>query len=78
MQADEFDQVHDLRLGAPQQEHPLTPAQPVRKRGQIDHQRGVGEVQVAQIHDHVRLSPEREHQGPATEALRAPILISGA
>jgi hypothetical protein len=65
MQADKLDQVHDLGLGALQQQPALTPAQTVRKHRQIDHQRGIREHEITQIDDHITLRAEGKHERPS-------------
>jgi hypothetical protein len=53
MKTDKLDQGSDLRLRPAQQKLPATGAQPAREHRQIDHQRGVGEHQLAQVDHHV-------------------------
>ena len=61
MQADELDQMHDLRLRALQQQAPLTaPPQAMREHRQVDHQRGVGEHKITQVDEHIALCAEGE------------------
>jgi metal-sulfur cluster biosynthetic enzyme len=60
-----------------QEQAPLATAQAVREHRQVDHQRRVGEHQVAQIDKDVTLGPEREYKSPSAQALRAPILVPG-
>jgi metal-sulfur cluster biosynthetic enzyme len=78
MQADQLDQVHDLRLRTLQEQPPLAPPQAVREHREVDHQRGVGEDQIAQIHEDVTLGAKGEHERASAKTLRAPILIPGA
>jgi len=77
MEPNQLDQVHDLGFGAPQQDAAPPAPQTVGEHRQVDHQRGVGKVQIAQIYDHIRLSAECEHQSPPAKALGTPILIPG-
>jgi len=51
---------------------------PAGQHGQIEHQRGVGEYQPAQIDDDIALCPERTGQRPASQALGSPVLVAGA
>jgi metal-sulfur cluster biosynthetic enzyme len=78
VEPDQLDQMHDLRLGAVEQKPASASAQTVREHGEVDHQRRVGEGQVAQVDQNIALGAEGEHQSPSAEALRASILVSGA
>ncbi len=78
IQPDHLDQREDLRLGAAQQDRTALPAQPARKHGQIDDQRGVREYQPAQVDRHVCLRAERSHESAAPPALGGAVLITGA
>jgi metal-sulfur cluster biosynthetic enzyme len=78
MQADQLDQHLDLRLGASQPQLALTAAQAPRQRGQIEHQRGVSERQVAEVGDHVAGGLDRAGQGPAPRSLCGAILVPPA
>jgi len=78
MQPDELDQRQDLRLGAAQQDRaPATPDPPGEHR-QVEHQRRVGEHQLAEVDADIRLGAERPCQGSAPAALSGAVLVSGA
>lgn len=76
MEPDALDHGLDLWLRGLQAEvsplYPLTP----RQHCQVDHQRGIGENQLAQIHDHVAVRFDRARESPAAVPLGRPILIS--
>jgi hypothetical protein len=76
VQADRFDQGHDLRLGSAQPQrataHPQAPGQ----HGEIEHQRGIGEHELAQIDDDVGLRLDRTDQRATADALGGAILVA--
>ena len=78
MQPDKLDQIHDLRLGALEQERALATPQAVGEHRQVDHQGGVGEHQIPQVDGDIALGAEGENKRPPAKALRTPILVSGA
>jgi metal-sulfur cluster biosynthetic enzyme len=78
VKADQYDQGTDLGLGGAQKHDPAPTAQPARQHGQIEHQRGVGEGQVAEIDHEVTLGPKSTGQRSASEALGCPVLVAGA
>jgi hypothetical protein len=78
MDADDLDQGPDLRLGAPQQQNATTRPQPASEQREVDHQRHIGEAQLREVDDDVRLGPDRTGDGPAADALRAPVLVPRA
>jgi hypothetical protein len=72
MQADGLDQRADVRLGAAQPQGPALGTQPLRQAGQIDHHRGVGEVELGEVDDDVTGRLQRRGQGaPAASTGRA-------
>ena len=78
MKPDELDQRSDLRLRAPDQDLPSPHAQTARQYGEIQHQRGVSERQVAEIDHDVGLRANRAGQRAATDSLGRPVLVAGA
>ncbi len=78
MQPDHLDQRPDLRLRIAQKNRAPTLAKPAGQHRQIDHQRRVGEHELAQIDHHVGVGTDgADHRLPPA-ALRGPILISRA
>src|ERR1700754_2332257 len=53
VQADGLDQRADVRLGAAQPQRPALRAEPLGQAGEIDHHRGVGEVEFGKVDDDV-------------------------
>jgi len=53
VQPDKLDQGSDLRLGAAHQDGTAVRPQPARDHGDVEHQRRVGEDEIAQVDDHV-------------------------
>jgi hypothetical protein len=76
VQPDQLDQRHDLGLGAAQQNRTAPAPEPPREHRQVEHQRRVGEHQLAEVDDDVTLGPESPGQGPAPEPLCRPILVA--
>jgi hypothetical protein len=76
VKADDLDHRPDLGLGAPQQDRPPTHAQTSSEHREIQHQRGVGEDELAQIDDDVILGGERAGERRAPAALRRPVLVA--
>jgi hypothetical protein len=64
VQADHLDQRADLRLGAAQENRPAVGAQPAGQHRQVEHQRGIRERQLRQIHDHIVLGADGTRQRP--------------
>jgi hypothetical protein len=78
MQSDQLDQRQDLRLRSTQQDRAVADPQAARKHRQVEHQRRVGEDELAQVHDDVRLGPERPTQSATSPALSGAVLIANA
>jgi hypothetical protein len=78
VQANELDEMHDLRLSALQKQPPFTATQAIREHRQVDHQRRIGKYEVTQIDEHIALCAEREHERASAQTLCAPILVPGA
>ena len=76
MQAHELDQRHDLRLGPAKPDRATADSKPASQQRQIDHQRGVGERELREIHDHVGLSTDRPGQRATTNTLGCPVLVA--
>jgi hypothetical protein len=72
----QLDQRPDLRLGPPQQDRAPARPQTAGQHGEVEHQRGVGEHQFAQVDDDVGLGPERPRDRGAAEALGRAVLIA--
>ena len=62
VQPDELDQRADLRLGAAEQDRAAMRAQAAREHRQIEHQRRVGEHELAEVDDDVGLGADRPRQ----------------
>ena len=75
VQADELDQLADVRLRMAQRERAAVRAQSLRQAGQIDHQRRVGEPQLGQIDAYVARRVQRCGQRAPAQAGRRPVLI---
>ena len=78
METNELNQVLDLRLGPVQEQLAVPATQSIREHRQIHHQRGIGEIEVAQVDENIGLSSESEHQSSPTKALGTPILVASA
>lgn len=76
VQTDELDQRRDLRLGVAQQDRAPVGPQAPGDHGEIEHQRRIRKVQLAQIDDDVRLGANRTREGLTPAPLRRPILVS--
>jgi hypothetical protein len=78
VEPDQLDQRVDLRLGAAQADlAPLRP-QTTREHREVDHQRRIGERELAQVDDHISFGLDRTRQRPPPAALRASILVTSA
>jgi hypothetical protein len=78
VQADRLDQRADLGLGASQQDGAPVGAQTAREPREVEHQRRVGEHELAEVDDDVGLRSDRPRQRPSAPALRRAILVSAA
>ena len=78
MKAHDLDQLADLRLRITQPQRPTLGAQAARQYGQVEHQRGVGKGQPAEVDDDIRLGTDRARQGLAATSLGAPVLVATA
>ena len=78
MEADQFDQVHDLWLGAAQHQLAVAAAQAIREHRQVHHQGRVGDLKVTEVDDDNGLSAKSEHERSPAKALGPPILVSSA
>ncbi len=78
MQPEHLDQSADLGLGAADTDRPAVRPQPPSQDGEVEHQRGVGEHQLAEIDDHVGLGADRSGQRGASKSLRIAVLIATA
>lgn len=77
VQTNQDDQSPDLRLSVTQHQDAASPPQTPREHGQIQHQRGVGKGQLAEINHQVALRTERACQRATAEALGGPVLVAG-
>jgi hypothetical protein len=59
VQPDHLDQRVDVRLGVAQAQDPLLRPKALREHREVEHHRGVGEVQLGQVDDHVALVGDR-------------------
>lgn len=76
MKPDELDQGDDLGLRTPQPKRsPPTPQTP-REHRKVEHERGVGEVEAAEVDDDVGLGRQRANESAPSEPLGAPILVA--
>ena len=78
VQADELDQRADLRLSVAQQDRAAAHPQPARQHRQVEHQRRVGEHELGEVDDDIRLRSDRAHECAAPTRLRRPVLVSAA
>lgn len=78
MQSDELDQPADVGLRAAQEDLAAMGAQPPCEYRKIDHERGVGEPQLGEVDNDIRLRADRTSEGRSTRTLRDPILVSTA
>jgi hypothetical protein len=78
VKADELDQRPDLRLRASQQDRASASAKAACKHSQVEHQRRVGEHQVAQVDDDIRLRAECPVDRAAPNPLGGSVLVTRA
>jgi hypothetical protein len=78
VQADQLDDMHDLRLGALEQQRAATATKSMREHRQVEHQRRVREDEAAHVNRDVILGAEGTRERSSPQALRAPILVSDA
>jgi hypothetical protein len=78
VEAHGLDHRPDLWLGAPEPQPVAADPLAAREHRQVDHQRGVGEGELAQIDGHVTLGLDRLGQGPAAARLARAILLTTA
>jgi hypothetical protein len=78
VQSDQFNQMHDLRLRALEQQPALAAPQAIREHRQVEHQRGVGKHEVPEVNEDVTLGSKCEDKCPSPEALGASILVTCA
>ena len=76
MQPDRLDQDLNLGLGTDEVDRPPVLAQPTRDHREVEHQRRIGEHQIAEVDDQIRLGADRARQGLPPRALRASILVA--
>lgn len=76
MQPDDLDQGSDLGLGSAQSECASVSPEATGQHREIEHQRRVGERQLAEIDDHIGLSANRPRQSLTARSLRAAVLIA--
>jgi hypothetical protein len=73
-----LDQCPDLRLGAAQVDGASPHPQPPSEHREVEHQRSVGETELAEINDHVGLGTDGARQRLAPRALRRSVLVAAA
>jgi hypothetical protein len=78
VKADQFDQRSDVGLGATKQQRTAAYAETTREHRQVEHQRCVGERQLAQIDDHVRLCTDSADERLSPASLSRPVLVAAA
>ena len=78
MKAHRLDQRPDLRLGAAEPDCPATRTEPAGQHREVEHQRGIGEHELSQIDDHLRLRLDRPSQRATPAALSRAVLIATA
>ena len=78
MQADHLDHRADLGLRASQQNRSAADPQAPGEHREVEHQRCIGEHQLAEIDDHVGLGTQRASQRGSPASLRGPILVAAA
>ena len=75
MEADRLDQRSDVRPRALQRQRAALGAEALREAGEIDHQRGVCEVQFREVDDHVPRRLQRGRDRPTAPPAGRSILI---
>ena len=70
VQPHQLDQRLDLRLGLVQEHRSSPHAQAAGQDRQVEHQRGVGEGELGQVDDDVRLGSDRARERTPTRSLR--------
>jgi metal-sulfur cluster biosynthetic enzyme len=78
MQADDLDHRLDLGLRAPDLDHLAVDAQTAGDHRQVEHQRRVGEHELAEVDDHVGVGAQCADQCGPPVSLRIPILVAAA
>jgi hypothetical protein len=78
VEADDLDEQADLGLGSAQAHEPPPGPQAPGEHRQVEHQRGVGEAELAQIDDEVGLGTQSTRQRPPSQALGGAILVADA
>ena len=78
MHADDLDHAPYLRLGVAQVQSPAGDPQAAGHHREIQHQRAVGERQLAQVHDHVGPRGEGARHGRSAASLRRDVLVAAA
>jgi hypothetical protein len=76
MQADDLDQCPDLWLSPPEQDRPAVCAQAAGQHCEVEHQRRVGEDQIREVDDDVRLRTNSPGQRSPSASLRGPVLVA--
>jgi hypothetical protein len=74
--AHQLDHGPHLRLRPAEAQRATLNAESLGENAQIEHQRRVGERQLAEIDDHVALCLDRPREGPSSRTLRRPVLVS--
>jgi hypothetical protein len=78
VEPDELDQPHDLGLRLAKAKLASTRAQAPCDRGEVEHQRRVGEHEAAEVDDHILLRLDRSRQSATARPLGRAILIAAA
>jgi metal-sulfur cluster biosynthetic enzyme len=73
-----LDQRDDLGLGTAQQDLAVAKAQAAGQRGQVQHQRRIGEHEPAEVDDHVGLCAQRPHERAPAAPLGRAVLVATA
>ena len=78
VEAHHLDQPVDLRLGPLQIDGTAPPAQAAGEQRQVEHQRGIGEHQLAEVDQDIALGRDRTGDRLASNSLRSAVFVPGA
>jgi hypothetical protein len=78
VKAHQLDQPPYLRLGVAEQDRSTPYPQATSQHRQVEHQRCIGEHQLAQVDDHISLGADCAHESLPSTSLRRPVLVAPA
>jgi metal-sulfur cluster biosynthetic enzyme len=75
VEPDDLDEPPDGRLRTAQPQRHAAHPQALRKTREVDHQRRIGEVELAEVHDHVARGLQRAGERPTAPSDGRPVLV---